>query len=382
MWETSERSEDASSAARHARSENEENEEHMDTLTHGLAGAILGRAGSRAGRAVAVVAVASVGAMFPDLDAFFLPGRWFSMGNTMDYLRYHRGVTHSFLTAPFFALAIALVARLAARRTPLPALWAAALAGIVSHILFDWITSYGTMFFSPLSWRRYALDWVFILDPYFTGIPLVTLVLALAFRARAQRIGIAGSILLFAYVGLCAVMHAEALACARRIFPGSRVSALPQPFSPRRWALFADRGDSIDVAYVKIGGKAGALPAPPAAGGQSRFLRVLAALRAAYAAPAVAPIERFQTLDRDPAVAAARRSPDVAAWRRFARFPVARVETLADGGSRVTFTDLRFRGPWGRRPAFQYEVLLSPSGSERAAGFVRLFVVQDDVRRK
>jgi len=209
----------------------------LDTLTHGLAGALLGRAGARGGRAAAIVAVAAVGATFPDLDAFFLPGRWFSMGSTMDYLRYHRGVTHSFLAAPFFALAIAFVARLAARRTPLAALWAAALAGIVSHILFDWITSYGTMFFSPLSWRRFALDWVFILDPYFTGIPVVTLVLALVFRARAQRIGIAGSVLLLAYVGLCAVMHAEALGSARRLFPGSRVEALPQPFSPRRWAL-------------------------------------------------------------------------------------------------------------------------------------------------
>jgi len=353
----------------------------MDTLTHGLAGAILGRAGSRAGRAAAVVAVASVGAMFPDLDAFFLPGRWFSMGNTMDYLRYHRGVTHSFLAAPFFALAIALVARLAARRTPFPALWAAALAGILSHVLFDWITSYGTMFFSPVSWHRYALDWVFILDPYFTGIPVATLVLALVFRGRAQAIGIAGSVLLLAYVGLCAAMHAEALACARRTFPGARVSALPQPFSPRRWALFADRGDSIDVAYVKIGAKAGPLPAPPPAGGRSRFFQIVATLRASYAAPGTAPIEHFRTLELDPSVVAARRSPDVEAWHRFARFPVARVEALGDGGSRVTFTDLRFRGPWGR-PAFQYEVLLSPSGSERAAGFVRLFIVQDDVRRR
>lgn len=353
----------------------------MDTLTHGLAGALFGRAGAREGRAAAVVAVAAVGAMFPDLDAFFLPGRWFSIGNTMDYLRYHRGVTHSFLTAPFFALGLALAARLAARRTPLPALWGAALAGVVSHVLFDWITSYGTMFFSPLSWRRYALDWVFILDPYFTGIPVVALVLALAFRARARQIGVAGAILLLGYVAFCAVMHAAALASARKVFPGARVAALPQPFSPRRWALFADRGDSIDVAYVKIGGGAAGPPAPTDAAPRSRFGRMVATLRAAYAPPGVAPVERFPTLERDPAVVAARASPDVAAWHRFARFPAARVERLADGGARVTFTDLRFRGPWGR-PAFQYEVLLSASGAERAAGFVRLFVVQDETRRR
>ena len=351
----------------------------MDTLTHGLAGALLGRAASREGRAAAVVAVATVGAMFPDVDAFFLPGNWFSMGDTMNYLRYHRGITHSFVTAPFFALGIALIARLIARRTPLPALWAAALAGIVSHIVFDWITSYGTMFVSPLSWRRYALDWVFILDPYFTGIPVVTLVLALFLRSRAQRVGIAGAIVLVAYVGICAGLHAEALAAARRIFPGARVSALPQPFSPRRWALFADRGDSIDVAYVLLGPPPrAAREGPPP---RTRLGRIAAALRGAYAAPDRAPIQHFRTEENSAAVVAARASPDVGIWHRFARFPIAQVEPMAGGGSRVTFTDLRFRGPWGR-PAFQYEVLISAEGRERAAGFVRLFVVQDETRRK
>jgi hypothetical protein len=95
----------------------------------------------------------------------------------------------------------------------------------------------------------------------------------------------------------------------------------------------------------------------------------------------VAPIEHFATRAGDAAVVAARASPDVAAWHRFARFPVARVEALVGGGSRVTFTDLRFRGPW-RRPAFQYEVLLAPSGEVRTAGFVRLFVVEDETRRR
>lgn len=353
----------------------------MDTLTHGLAGALLGRGAAREGRAAAMVAVAAVGAMFPDVDAFFMPGSWFRIGGTMDYLRYHRGVTHSFLLAPLFALAIALAARLAARRPPLGALWAAALIGIVSHILFDWITSYGTMFFSPVSWGRFALDWVFILDPYFTGIPVAALVLAAVFRPHARTIGIAGSILLFLYIGGCAAMHARAESAGRRMFPGARVSALPQPFSPRRWAIFADRGDAIEVAYVRIGRVPTATPtALPAPAPKWHFLRRLANLNAAYQPPGTAVIQRFPTEEGNPAVAAARAAPDVAAWFRFARFPVAQIEPLADGGSRVTFTDLRFRGPWGR-PAFQYEVLLSPSGRERAAGFVRMFVVEDSRRR-
>jgi hypothetical protein len=59
----------------------------------------------------------------------------------------------------------------------------------------------------------------------------------------------------------------------------------------------------------------------------------------------------------------------------------AGVPGLPDGGARVTLTDLRFRGPWGR-PAFQYEVLMGADRRERASGFVRMFVVQDETRRK
>ncbi len=349
----------------------------MDTLTHGLAGALLGRAGSGEGSARAIVATAAVAAMFPDLDAFFLPGSWFRLGDTMSYLRYHRGVTHSFVLAPLFAAAIALAMRAIGRRTPLRVLFAAALAGIVSHILFDWITSYGTMFFAPLSWHRYALDWVFILDPFFTGIPVAALILSLVVRGRGQLVGVVGAAALFGYVGFCAAMHRQAVGAARRLFPAADVAALPQPLSPLRWMLVADRGDRVDVAYVRLGG--GGAPSPSLVPG--RRPGVLETLRTAYAPPRSAPIERFATEEADRRVVAARRFPDVAAWQRFARFPIADVEALPGGGARVTFTDLRFRGPWGR-PAFQYEVLLSPDGRERTAGFVRMFVTQDETRRK
>ena len=348
----------------------------MDTLTHGLAGALLGRAGSGEESARAVVATAAIAAMFPDLDAFFLPGSWFRLGDTMNYLRYHRGVTHSFILAPFFAAVLALLVRAVARRTPFGALFAAAFAGIVSHILFDWITSYGTMFFAPLSWRRYSLDWVFILDPFFTGIPVAALIVSLIVRGRGRGVGVAGAVALFAYIGFCAAMHRRAIGSARRLFPAADVAALPQPLSPLRWMLVADHGDRVDVAYVRLGN--GGPAAGSAAGKRPGMLETL---RRAYAPPASAAIERFATEEADPRVVAARRFGDVADWHRFARFPIADVEALPDGGARLTFTDLRFRGPWGR-PAFQYEVLLSADERERASGFVRLFVTQDETRRK
>jgi inner membrane protein len=350
----------------------------VDTLTHGLAGALLGR-GTAKESARPATAVCAIAAMFPDCDAFFLPGSWFTLHDTLGYLQYHRGVTHSFVMAPLFAAGIAGIGKLFARRAKLSFLWLAAALGIVSHILFDWITSYGTMFFAPLSWRRYALDWVFILDPFFTGILVASLLAAIAFRRRARRIAVAGSLLLFAYIGFCAAMHERALSAARRKFPLARVAALPQPFSPLRWALYADRGPEIGVAYVHLGSApagvrrwVATIPRPSLGG-------VLQVLRESYAPPASAPVDRFEKNGFDPAFLAARRFSDVSAWLRFARFPVVSVESAGLRGTRLVLTDLRFRGPW-RRPAFQFEVVVSPGGREIASGFVRRFTTDAEAK--
>ena len=41
-----------------------------------------------------------------------------------------------------------------------------------SHLLLDLATSYGTQILSPFSRRRFTLDWIFIIDPYFTALLL------------------------------------------------------------------------------------------------------------------------------------------------------------------------------------------------------------------
>ncbi len=51
-------------------------------------------------------------------------------------------------------------------RRNLRLLWLASAAGIASHLLLDWITSYGTMLWWPVSDARLALSLVFIVEPY------------------------------------------------------------------------------------------------------------------------------------------------------------------------------------------------------------------------
>ncbi len=107
----------------------------MDTITHGIAGLLIGKAffSDRWGPAATVAA--TVGAVFPDVDSV---ADVFSR-SPVSFFEYHRGITHSFVAMPFFALGLgALIWWLARKRGARASFWAlvaAALAGIASHIL-------------------------------------------------------------------------------------------------------------------------------------------------------------------------------------------------------------------------------------------------------
>jgi inner membrane protein len=345
----------------------------VDTITHGIAGAVLTRTLSERPARRALLAGVVAG-MFPDCDFLFTPDR-------LSYLRNHRGWTHSFVAMPLFALALALVGRLVFRRTRLPELWIFCAVGITSHILLDWITSFGTMFFVPISRARYSLDWVFILDPFLTGIAAVSLGAALFWRGRGRRIAAAGSLLLCAYVAFCAAQHRRALAVWRRIdgaASGDRIAVLPQFLSPFRWLGLSDHPGEIHVAFFDIGPFARGVPDPRPPESYSQILRSLSDF---YPPPQRAVILRFAKPAESPLLAAARALPDVQTYLAFARFPLANVDRQPDGSTSVTWEDLRFlpwfSGPWQRdqkaglrRQPFLYRVRLDASGRVLDRAFV------------
>lgn len=135
----------------------------MDPIGHLLIGsAVLAMAPAEAGTAIAVATL--VGAEIPDSDYVV---KWLKGGPA--YLHYHRGPTHgpvgvlalSALTAwvvGFFAV------------TPFVTLFLWALAGALSHVLFDVTNNYGTQALWPFSSRRLALDWSPIVDLWLVAI--------------------------------------------------------------------------------------------------------------------------------------------------------------------------------------------------------------------
>src|SRR6202162_436180 len=88
----------------------------MDTITHGIAGALLGKALFGGDQMFAMRSVnrgrvitwsLMLGAIFPDIDVL----RETLSRNDLLILTWHRSITHSLLCLPLFALALAAVTR-------------------------------------------------------------------------------------------------------------------------------------------------------------------------------------------------------------------------------------------------------------------------------
>ena len=177
----------------------------MDTITHGIVGALAGKAlfagrtfppalpAKRRGRALssptarAAIVACTLGSMFPDIDIFAGP----LAHNPLAIMEWHRNITHSAVMLPLWALLLAAVSIPLARllkwkSPPFLTLFAIYAVGIATHIFLDLVTNFGTMVWSPLRYSRPAWDWVFILDLTLTSIALVPQFAAWCYREPGQ----------------------------------------------------------------------------------------------------------------------------------------------------------------------------------------------------
>jgi inner membrane protein len=175
-------------------------------------------------------------ALLPDVDFLFI------FFDRLAYIRYHRGITHSFLALGVFAgLGALLARRLGGPRWFRPVL-VLGLAVLASHLLLDLATSYGTQILSPFSRQKFALDWLFIIDPYFTLLLLAGAAGALVTNTRGRFLAASSLSAAAVYFLLCGVYHHQAMSLSRQVFRAGQpadwqVAALPQPLSCRRWHL-------------------------------------------------------------------------------------------------------------------------------------------------
>lgn len=344
----------------------------MDPVTHALTGALIARASQPREpqgdelSPFARVTAGTLAAIAPDID---FVERLF--GTSLDYLNSHRGVTHSLLLWPLWAWLLALLmSTVTVHRWR--SFYAVCLMGVGSHILLDLLTSYGTMIFAPFSDWRVSLPAVFIIDPWFTLIIALGLVLA---RGRHLRLAArTGLVLGSLYMAMAVQMHFTAMDLGRqqadaRGWSQAEVHAFPQPLSPFRQKLILREDETYHIALVNlIGAATDGLPRSD----DGPILRILHS----YRSPDTLnwqTLERFGSDTRSYSFAwAAWSQPVLEGYRQFAELPV--LDEVIASGSEVCafFIDLRFTIP-GVKPAFRYGACHGATGWRLAEPSARLF---------
>jgi membrane-bound metal-dependent hydrolase YbcI (DUF457 family) len=403
----------------------------MDTITHGIAGALIAKAAFRGqdmlgakpvNRERIITWSLMLGAIFPDSDVL----REFFSHNDLLIVTWHRSITHSLVCLPFFAIALAALTRWFVRwRKWEPPSFGALVAiyavGILSHILLDLVTSFGTMIWSPVKWSRPAWDLIFIIDFTLTAIFLAPQILAWVYakkeglqqRALGSWMAFAAATLGVAAIGRIVgaplsssgILAAVVVFAAAFLLPAVRNWGLRVPLASWNLAgLFIAFGYVGAAAYAhhvalervdKFSSSLhldvqsrGALPFPPSIwhwDGLIRAPRGVYELRmdlsgdstevqAASAGPgAGSPISYrfYPDAAPNPYIEAARRLPEVQTVLWFARFPVTRFHKEGDDAI-VEVSDLRFPQMRPDRPAsFTYRVHFAPDGAVLSQGWVK-----------
>ncbi|MGD0497012.1 MAG: metal-dependent hydrolase [Bryobacteraceae bacterium] len=313
----------------------------MDPLTHTAVGLFLSRAGLNrwTPRATPILLLA---ANAPDIDILS------AAGGALNYLHYHRHVTHSLAAMPVMAILPVLLVRVAGRK---PIHWVgafcAALVAVASHLLLDLTNSYGVRLLLPFSGRWLRWDLTSVIDVFVWAVLLLAVAGPFLARlvgseiesGRARRKhhgrGFAIFALLFVVAYNCGreVAHTRAVASLdARLYREAvplRVAAFPDIANPLRWRGLVETADFFAVTEVNLAGE-------------------FDPLRATF----------LYKPEAGPALDAARRSPTVQEFLRFSRFPYWRVTPVAqpENGNLVEVFDLRFGDP--QSPGFMASALM------------------------
>jgi inner membrane protein len=327
----------------------------MDNLTHTLTAVAISQTGlNRKTRFATLTLILAANA--PDID--IIPG----FKGSIAYLKYHRGIAHSFVGITVLAIIIWGFMCWVDKKIPskpghpLSRRWllVAAFLGTGSHLLLDFTNSYGVRPFLPFSGRWYAWDIMFIFDPLLLALLTLGLAVPWLLRLVSEEVGarkarlVPGAVFclgaMVALWGIRDFAHRRALSILdARTYSGEvaqRSSALPVVVNPFNWMGVVETETSFHVVGVN------ALDA-------NRLPEELGA---------------FEKPQPSPAIAAAMKTPGARVFLDFARFPWAQVEE-SEEGYRVSLSDLRFYHPSAPPRSFTLEVELDKSLQTRSENF-------------
>ena len=311
----------------------------MDPITHGLSGAILARSIPSKPIPHGYVWLLAAVAMLPDIDYVL------KFISDTTYLRHHRGITHSFLMLPMWAwLLYSLLPKQKISNPLMPWLLGSAL---MAHIFLDLVTSFGTMTLAPFSDSRATLDLLFIIDPIFSMLLLVPLLLMLLLKKHARTLGLASLILVGGYLTTTFIFHEKAAVLAREHHPAAEhIHAIPMPFTPFSWMMIASYPNTEVRGFVDF--------MPQIKGTAPLFPESLVEQ---FAYPRNTLEIEWQSFTAMRSASGIDHLPGAAFYRWFARFPVL----LKRDDRMIELADLRFETMDMKREAFRLHIELGDS---------------------
>jgi inner membrane protein len=227
----------------------------MDTLTHALSGALLARATNPKDAPPRSlprrIAAGFFACAAPDLDFVV------SFAGPTAYLAQHRGVTHSLVLLPLWALVLSwILAKILREPGGWRALYGITAIALGLHIAGDVITGFGTMVFAPFSNWRAAIGTTFIIDLWFSGIIVAGLIVSAFFR-NLRLPSAAALASLAVYVGVQYVQKERALEfgaeyARTRAMKDAKITAHPRPPTPFNWTVFVSDDNAHRFSHINL----------------------------------------------------------------------------------------------------------------------------------
>ena len=228
----------------------------MDSISQAALGATVGEAvlGPKVGNR-ALIWGAVVGTV-PDLDVLFYP-----MMDEITRLGWHRGISHSLLLNCALAPALGWVLfKLNRRRASVKDWSVLSLACLLSAVLLDCFTVYGTQVFQPFSDYQIGFNTISIVDPLFT-VPLLFAIAVALFLRRSpsarRAVILTGLALSTVYMGMSIVIKAHVSSVvneslARQGISHDRLMTTPTLFNTVLWRATAEVPSGFYVGYYSL----------------------------------------------------------------------------------------------------------------------------------
>jgi len=229
----------------------------MDSLTHIVLGACIGEAvaGKKLGKKGMLWG--AIAQTIPDFD--FVASFWLTMDKN---LLAHRGFTHSvFFALPVVPILALLAYRWHKKRNISWLAWVVFFAiEIICHLFIDTFNNYGIGWLEPFSKARFSFNTLYVIDPFFTIIPLVAAIVLWikrtdsAARKTWWKIGI---VVPAAYLMYCTYNKIQVNRAVKNIMQQQHISynryfTTPTPFNSWLWYVVAANDSGLYAGYRSV----------------------------------------------------------------------------------------------------------------------------------